>query len=188
MSEHDRSAIAEFVTLIHGAPDDPDTTPGYVFFGRGHEPYRTDTGAVQYRRWEERPFSWPRQADDALDYATNTDADVFFTPAKSENPLRGSAKRKPLPVSWLWADIDHMTDRARARLADLVARGAVTVDSGSGPDRVHVYLPLEEPAPPAQAEHLNRRLAAALDADPAVGAHGGYLRLAGTLNRKPAVP
>lgn len=187
MTAHDADAIREHLELIHGPIGDPDTVPGYVFEGRGHDPQRTDSGAVQYARWEERPFSWPREADDAIAYATNTDADVFHTPAKSANPLRGSTKRKPLPVSWLWADIDNMTDRARAYLADLVARGAVTVDSGSGPARVHVYLPLEEPVAPDVAEHLNRRLAVALDADPAVGGHGGYLRVAGTLNRKPTV-
>jgi len=185
MSGHQRDAVAAFLATIHGDPDDPDTVPGYLFLGRGREPALSDTGAVHYARWEEEAFSWPRQAVDAINYAVATTGDVFHTPCRSSNPLRKGDRRAPQPTAWLWADIDNMTTDARHRLDDLVARGAVTVDSGGGAGRVHVYLPLDEPVPAERAEHLNRRLAVALGADPAVGRHVGYLRVAGTLNRKP---
>mgnify|MGYP000544208440 CR=1 FL=1 len=46
--------------------------------------------------------------------------------------------------------------------AELVAGGARRVDSGSEPGRFHLYLPLSEPVPAAEAEVLNRRLAVRL--------------------------
>lgn len=186
MTGHDRDTIAAFLSTVLGDPDDPATVPGYVFLCLGHRPTLTDTGAVKYDHWTEQEFSWPRQAAQAIAAAADADADAFFTPCRSENPLRKRAKARPVPVRWLWADLDNPDARSTALVDQYQARGAVVVESGSAPGRVHLYLPLEEPAPPAEVEALNRRLAHQLGADPAVGSARGVLRVAGTLNRKPA--
>lgn len=178
-------AIAEHLAMLFGEPDDPTTEAGYVFLGLGIDPTLADTGAVQYARWNERAFSWPREAAQAVKYAAQADADVFLTPCRSTNPLRAGARRKPMATAWLWVDRDHPTALSDAYAAELVAGGARRVDSGSEPGRFHLYVPLSEPVPAAEAEVLNRRLAVRLGGDPAVGRHTGYLRLAGTVNRKP---
>lgn len=178
---NDVEVALEHLTILFG----DDTEPAYVFIGEGHDPTTTDTGAVQYDRWNERPFVWPDAADAIAELVGSSTADLFVTPARSANPVR-SARRKRLPSSWLWADIDTPTKRSDGIVAELVAGGAMVVDSGSAPGRRHVYVPLEEPVQPDTVERLNRRLARHLGADLAVGRHNGYLRLAGSWNRKPA--
>lgn len=185
MTDHDPTVIAEHLAMLFGEPDDPATEGGYVFLGLGMDPTLTDTGAVQYARWSDRAFSWPREAAEAVEYATEADADVFLTPCRSTNPLRDGARRKPMATWWLWTDVDHPTEQSDAYAAELVAGGARRVDSGSEPGRFHLYFPLSEPVPATEAEVLNRRLAVRLGGDPAVGRHTGYLRVAGSVNRKP---
>ncbi len=177
---NDVEMALEHLAILFG----DDAEPAFVFIGEGHDPATTDTGAVQYDRWNERPFVWPDDADAIAELVGSSTADLFVTPARSANPVR-SARRKRLPSSWLWADIDTPTERSDGIVAELVAGGAMVVDSGSAPGRRHVYVPLEEPAQPDTVEALNRRLARHLGADPAVGRHNGFLRLAGSWNRKP---
>jgi len=96
---------------------------GFVFLGVGSEQYITSTGKVKHGAWRETPYAWPRQADELTAEvlsAVAAGADVYFTPSLSANPLRNFKKRKRLPVSALWADLDdnphpkHRRARRRA--------------------------------------------------------------------------
>jgi putative DNA primase/helicase len=173
-------------TFLHDVLGDG---PGWVFIGRGTEQYKTDTGKAAHGKWTERPFQWPDPFENIDAWVTETpDADWYFTPSLSENPIRKNQNkgkgRKRLPVWTLWSDLDDDYDADRLR--HLVDGGAWLVNSGSAPGRQHLYIPLVEPADPDDAEDLLHRIAAWLGADPAPTRHGSYLRLVGTHNQKPA--
>jgi len=159
-------------------------TEGFIFVAHAADRYVTDTGKVAHHDFSEASYSYPRELDRLVadvDRWVAAAHDVWFTPSLSGNPLRESTKRKKLPVSALWADLDDTkhVDRVQA----LVEGGAWLVASG-GKDRRHLYLPLTEPVPADQAENLIYRLAIYLDADPAPTWHGCYLRPTGTSNHK----
>jgi putative DNA primase/helicase len=167
---------------------------GWVFIGVGAGQHLTESGKVAHEHWAERSFRWPAQADKIMDEISSAmadGADVYFTPSLSENPVREKAKnpkhgRKPRPVYTLWTDLDDNYNRVR--LSQLRSHGGCwLVASGSAPDRLHLYVPLVEPAAPAAAEDLLRRLAGYLGADPAPAWHGAYLCPVGTKNWKPTV-
>ncbi|CAN5787134.1 hypothetical protein BH18ACT2_BH18ACT2_08080 [soil metagenome] len=168
--------------------------PGWVFVAAGTEPKFTATGKVEHGRWTEQPFRWPADADAiGAHVAADPDADWYFTPSMSENPVRKlsaepgrykKALRKCHPVTVLWSDCDDSPNLERVGL--LVGGGAWRVASG-GADRFHLYVPLVEPAGADLAGELLDRLAHWLHADVSVARHGAYLRLAGTHNQKPKV-
>jgi hypothetical protein len=166
---------------------------GWLFIGTGTGQYVTDTGKVKHGHWEERSFRWPAQTDEIVAFIAEQVAaggDVYFTPTLSENPVREKPKnakhgRRPHPVHTLGCDLDG--DHDVTRLDQLRASGGCWMTASGSNGRAHLWVPLVEPAEPAVAEDLLRRLAAWLDADPSVAWHGAYLRPAGTKNWKPFV-
>lgn len=107
--------------------------------------------------------------------------EVFFTPATLAAPLAGNDSVASAAVAWV--DVDDVQ-----RLRDLGRfphQPHAVVASGSR--GAHAYWLLAEPLPGEVAESLNRRLAAALGADLAVANRGRILRVAGSLNFKPAL-
>src|SRR5687767_3343219 len=90
--------------------------PGWVFIAAGTEPRLTATRKVEHQKWIERPFRWPAEADAiAAHVAADPNADWYFTPSLSGNPVRKlsahpglgkQAIRKPQAVPVLWADVD----------------------------------------------------------------------------------
>jgi hypothetical protein len=81
----------------------------------------------------------------------------------------------------LWADCDG--EDAVAALAEFEPAPAIVIASGSGPN-CHAYWPLAEPLARDDVERANRRLAYALDADPASADAARILRVPGTLSWK----
>jgi hypothetical protein len=165
---------------------------GWVFIGVGTGHYVADTGKVKHKHWVERSFRWPAQTDEVVAFITEPvedgAADVYFTPTLSENPVREKPKnakhgRKPLPVRVLGCDLDG--DHDVTRLDHMRSSGGCWMTASGSDGRAHLWVPLVEPADPATAEDLVRRLAAWLDADPSVAWHGAYLRPVGTENWKP---
>jgi P4 family phage/plasmid primase-like protien len=165
---------------------------GWVFIGIGSGQYVTDSVKVDHKNWDEQSFRWPAQSDEivtCITEATAAGADVYFTPSLSSNPVRKTTKnpkhsRKPLPVRVLWSDLDG--DHDLERLFELYRHGGCwRTSSGSAPNRGHLWVPLIEPAEPAVAEDLLRRLAAWLGGDPAPTWHGSFLRPVGSKNWKP---
>jgi hypothetical protein len=62
---------------------------GWVFVAAGTEPKLIATGKVKHDRWTEAPHRWPANADRIADViAADPDADWYFTPSTSENPVR----------------------------------------------------------------------------------------------------
>lgn len=129
----------------------------------------------------QRFFAWPAQRREFLDAAMKAapTADVYLTPM-----LRAERSRKHgtgTPSRYLWADVDGEWTAARGdALVPMMAEGSFVVASGSGR---HVYVRLSAPLAPERVEHLNRRLAVALDGD-AKWDSTALLRLAGTWNHK----
>lgn len=80
-----------------------------------------------------------------------------------------------------WVDCD--TAEAAARLTAFAPAPSLVVRSGSSHGR-HAYWLLDRPVPPPAIEQLNRRLAAALDADPAAVDAARILRVPSTTNFK----
>jgi len=72
-----------------------------------------------------------------------------------------------------------------AKLQRVDAVPSVVVDSGSG--GLHAYWRLSRPAPRAQVERINKALAVRLEASDRIHDISRVLRLAGTVNVKPAV-
>ena len=85
----------------------------------------------------------------------------------------------------VWADCDD--DTSVAALTQFELPPALVVASGTDGHR-HAYWRLSRRLPAAAVERLNRRVAAALGADPAVAHPNAILRLPGTLNHKTDPP
>ncbi len=113
--------------------------------------------------------------------------DVYVGCALRHND-RGGGTRNDLSAAWvLWADCDGA--QAAQRLARFEPPAAITLASGSGPNR-HAFWPLTRPLDPDAVERANRRLAQALGADPRCADPARIMRVAGTRNHKhrPAQP
>jgi len=113
--------------------------------------------------------------------------DVYVGCALRHND-RGGGTRNDLAAAWvLWADCDGA--QAAQRLARFDPPAAITLASGSGPNR-HAFWPLTRPLDADAAERANRRLAHALAADPRCADPARIMRVAGTRNHKhrPAQP
>jgi hypothetical protein len=123
-----------------------------------------------------------RVADTIVALASRTDVYVGVIARRR----RGGARGDLVGVSRVvWADCD--TPQSAAALTALRLRPAMVVASGSG-ENCHAYWFLDEPAELERVEHLNRRLALALDADARSADAARILRPAGSLNRKHSPP
>lgn len=107
-------------------------------------------------------------------------AEVFFTPATLRVPVPGNDSVGRSAVAWV--DIDD--PRRLADLRRFPHPPHAVIASGSG--GAHAYWRLVEALPGERCEALNRRLAAALGADPASCNRGRIMRVPGSLNWKPA--
>jgi RepB DNA-primase from phage plasmid len=108
--------------------------------------------------------------------------EVFFTPATLRARTAGNASVAQAETAWV--DIDD--PRNLARLRRFLHRPHAVVHSGSG--GVHAYWQLTEPVDGDSIEEINRKLAAAVGADPASCNRGRILRVPGTRNYKRARP
>jgi hypothetical protein len=118
--------------------------------------------------------------------------EVFVGPAERERPEpgKGAVERS----SWLWVEIDRPGELGRL-WAFLAERPCQLIVESAGSGGVHAYWRLSEPLPALTLkaetgevcewiERANRRLAAALGADPVSVNRDRLLRLAGTVNHK----
>lgn len=107
-------------------------------------------------------------------------SEVFLTPATLRVPVPGNDSVEGSVIAWV--DID---DPARMRtLRRFPHPPHAVVASGSG--GAHAYWRLDSEQTGEECEVLNRKLAAALGADPASCNRGRILRVPGTWNWKPA--
>lgn len=175
-------AIRAYLWLLHGG------TEGWVFAACG-TPRLGESGKVEHPDFEDQPFAIPRQLDDLVEYllAASESKDTWVTPGLSHNPTRLLAKRKSLPSSFLWADLDGAGAQDQARAVEIASNGGFCVLSGRGPGHLHVYVRLAVPAESKQLQELNRRLVKFLHADASPSALNGYLRPVGTINHKAAL-
>lgn len=106
--------------------------------------------------------------------------EVFLTPATLRVPVAGNDSVDRAAVAWV--DID---DPRRLRSLRAFAHSPhAVIASGSG--GAHAYWLLAEEVSGDRCEALNRKLVAALGADPASTNRGRIMRLPGTINYKPA--
>jgi hypothetical protein len=162
--------------LFDGQPD------GWVHLAAGHAPFVTETGRVEFDRWEETALVWPRQRDAIAAWlAERSGLDLYFTPELSENPVRTAKKRKCREHRWVRTDLDH--DREVPLLGELLADGGLLLSSGR-PGNRHAYVRLCRPVDAQVGVDFNRRLTEAVDGDQAPTFDGGYLRLPCGLNSK----
>lgn len=108
-----------------------------------------------------------------------TDLYVACAPRTRRHGGREAIER----VHALWVDCD--SSEAIAALEHFQPAPSMVVCSGSGR---HVYWSIFPPAPPAEVERANRRLANALGADPAATDAARILRPPGTFNFKSGEP
>lgn len=106
-------------------------------------------------------------------------ADVFIGAAPRSRPEGG---RAAIEQVWcLWADCDDPA--AVHALEQFTPAPTAIVRSGTGTNS-HAWWALDAPITPDHAEHINRRLAAHLGADPAATDAARILRVPATLNHK----
>jgi hypothetical protein len=123
----------------------------------------------------------PRAARTITRIGRRTDVYVGCAP----RTCRRGRRQDIAPTPLLWADCD--TPNAAAALARFQPTPTMIVTSGSGEHphpNTHAYWLLTRALSPDQLEHANRRLAAALDADPKCADPARILRVPGTLNFK----
>jgi hypothetical protein len=104
--------------------------------------------------------------------------EIYFTPATLRVPVPGNDSVDRSAVAWV--DIDD--PRRLGALRRFAHPPHAVVASGSG--GAHAYWLLAEELTGERCESLNRRLAAALGADPVSANRGRFLRVPGTLNHK----
>jgi len=89
------------------------------------------------------------------------------------------------PSTLLWADCDELTSIAKLRAFKPAASMIVTTGGGEHPhENAHAYWALTRCLSVGELEDANRRLAAALAADPRCADGARILRVPGTLNFK----
>jgi hypothetical protein len=162
--------------------------PGWVYLAWGTGPHWA-AGVYRHAAWKPRWFHWPGQSAALAAAATRmaVDGDVYAgvllrrtrTPATAVD-----GHSNLLPGRWCWADCDGEWTDQRQTWLDRLGDTTLVVDSGRGR---HVYVRLNRPVDPDRLGELNRRLAAALEADHK-WAPGTVLRLAGTFNWKTSPP
>jgi len=106
--------------------------------------------------------------------------EVFFTPPTLDQPKPGN--KSVLESAVVWVDIDEPSHLDRLR--GFKHRPHAVVASGSG--GAHAYWRLAEIVSGDQCEEINRKLAAAVGADPASCNRGRIMRAPGTRNYKRA--
>jgi hypothetical protein len=104
--------------------------------------------------------------------------ELFLTPPTLRVPVPGNDSVESSAVAWV--DIDD--PRRLGALRRFAHRPHAVVASGSG--GAHAYWLLAEELPAEHCEALNRKLAAALGADPVSTNRGRLMRLPGSLNHK----
>lgn len=104
--------------------------------------------------------------------------EIYFTPATMRVPVPGNDSVDRVAIAWV--DIDD--SRCLSTLRRFAHRPHAVIGSGSG--GAHAYWLLSEELCGERCESLNRRLAAALGADPVSANRGRLLRVPGTLNHK----
>ncbi len=131
-----------------------------------------------------RPESFLPAADrDALvarvqELAAGARREVFFTPATLSRPLAGNAAVSESAIAWV--DIDD--PRRLSALRHFPHPPHAVIASGSG--GAHAYWRLAEALEAEHCEELNRKLAAALGADPVCFNRGRIMRAPGSRNYK----
>jgi len=106
---------------------------------------------------------------------------------------RGGRREDIAPTAMLWADCDTPSAIRAIALFDppptmTVQSGSATYEQGLRHEHVHAYWALTHPLLPTALEAANRRLAAALGADPSCVDAARILRVPNTLNFKHSPP
>ena len=118
-----------------------------------------------------------------LSLAARTDVYVGVVPRRSDD---GGGRRNLVErAGVVWVDCD--SDASVAALRRFRPLPGIVISSGSN-QNVHAYWFLDEPVELDVIERVNRRLAAALDADPRCAEAARILRPAGSVNRKHSPP
>jgi hypothetical protein len=122
-------------------------------------------------------FDYPAGAQDAAEHAreeSETGRETYF--CTHLLTARKRVKGNAAPVRTLWGEFDG----PEVPNGDLKPTALVE----SSPQRFHAYWRLTDAVPPEIAEGLNRRIAAATDADPSGFDLSQLLRVPGTVNHK----
>jgi hypothetical protein len=127
----------------------------------------------------QRFYRYPDQLDTAIrcaDYfAAEPDRELYFCVHRLTSESR--EKTAAGDVWTLYAEQDGGV------LGDFAKEHATAIVESS-PGRWHLYFRLSRPLPPEEAEHLNRRLAKTIGADPSGADISQVLRIPGTKNHK----
>jgi hypothetical protein len=146
--------------------------------------YRNPRNPARMRQHFHHLDNTARIARHILALANHSDVYIGVTPRRIPSGGRHAIHR-----GWvLWADIDQ--PGAEQHATALAVAPGVIINSGT-PGHQHLYWPLSEPLAPAELEHANQTLAAALAADSgAVLGAATILRPPHTRNHKhtPASP
>lgn len=138
---------------------------------------KRDGGEIRQETISTRFFEYPGQAKDAVKHAfeqSEAGREAYFC----AHLLTGRKRKKEhaAPVRSLWGEFDG----GEVPNGDLKPTALVE----SSPGRYHAYWRLTDTLPPEIAEALNKRIAAATDADPSGFDLSQLLRVPGTTNYK----
>ncbi|MGY4650579.1 AAA family ATPase [Mycobacterium sp. URHB0021] len=175
---------------------------GYLITATGTGVHLGPNGKPRHSSWRERPYTWPAQADKAVNaiLAAAPHSDVYVCPYVMKDRTR--AKGTAVTHTLVHADIDRGTadsEGTSSEALDDVAQLHVLVHQvqmrsdfdgfavASGtPGHAHVYVPLAAPVTAAQHEALCRALTKRLGGDPGKISDNDLLRPPGTFNHKRA--
>ena len=171
--------VREFLDAITSSvPADPQKKR-YLIVAVGRNPYINDKGKYRHHDWDERPFEWPAQADEAVAEIEHWAplGDVYACPY-----LMNTKERKKGNAAWrqiIHSDVDGDGDELLKKVRKL---GGYVAWSGS-PGHGHVYAALEYVVTQEQHEVLCEGLRDYLGADAKIR-DNDLLRLPGTYSHK----
>jgi putative DNA primase/helicase len=197
-------ALADLIDYLEACCG--DSTRGWLHVAVGYNPHFDKNGTYSHTKLngrpglEPRPFRWPDQAGDAMDFilAESAKADVWVCPnlmrrdwigtidPKTNHQIRKTGRSKGDAVArfTVHSDADGQVDIEKVKSIE----GAFAVASGT-PGHAHVYVRLSDPTiTSAQHDTLSRGLGAHVvgaDAD-CKFSDNDLLRAPGTLNHKAA--
>jgi putative DNA primase/helicase len=169
-----RTALHDYLTACLG------DTEGYLHVAFGSDPY-LDNGKYKHRRWDERAYAWPAEADRAEGeiLTASEQSDVYVCPYL----MRGRKRAKWAAVAHILVHADVDTDLDLEKVRGL---GGFAVSSGTR-GHAHVYVSLAESVTGPKHEALCRGLGKFLGAVDTKCSDNDFLRPPGTRNFKPTV-
>ena len=178
--EHDDAArerlLREYLDALLG------DTPGYLHIAVGRDPYLNDKGKYQHRDWEQTPYDYPAQADEAVNHmlraAPGADVYVCTSVMRGRTRAKGAAVERTRPH----ADVDH----GRLDPEKVTAIGGWAISSGT-PGHGHVYAETTEPLTITEYDILCRALGNYLGGADSKISDNDVLRPPGTYSQKATI-